>query len=160
MRISISQESNDFQSYKGGSNISYRWSNLIRRRGRDPGRTRYFYELRFSHTFSAAEDKVFFSHCYPYTFTKLQTFVQELTAPKLDHLMESVLCKSLSGVDIPMLTITSRLRSDPGGFNLIKLCDFDQDGDAELGLPTNKRKKYVIVTGRVHPGEAPASWMM
>jgi hypothetical protein len=74
--------------------------------------------------------------------------------------MESVLCKSLSGVDIPMLTITSRLRSDPGGFNLIKLTDFDPESDVETGLPPNKRKKYVIVTGRVHPGEAPASWMM
>lgn len=83
-----------------------------------------------------------------------------LTAPKLDHLMESVLCRSLSGADIPMLTVTSRLRSDPGGFNLIKMSDFEGDSDVELGLPSNKRKKYIIVTGRVHPGEAPASWMM
>jgi hypothetical protein len=83
-----------------------------------------------------------------------------LTAPKPEHLMESVLCKSLSGVDIPMLTITSRLRTDPGGFNLIKLSDFPEDSEVEQGLPPNKRKKYIIVTGRVHPGEAPASWMM
>jgi len=76
--------------------------------------------------------------------------------------MESVLCKSLSGVDIPMLTITSRLRTDPGGFNLVKISDWgvEQDSEIEQGLPQNKRKKYVIVTGRVHPGEAPASWMM
>lgn len=83
-----------------------------------------------------------------------------MTAPKPEHLMESVLCKSLSGVDIPMLTITSRLRTDPGGFNLIKLSDFPEDSEVEQGLPPNKRKKYIIVTGRVHPGEAPASWMM
>ena len=74
--------------------------------------------------------------------------------------MESVLCRSLSGVDVPILTVTSRLRSDPGGFNVIKQCDFNYDNEIELGLPPNKRKQYVIVTGRVHPGETPGSWMM
>ena len=95
------------------------------RRQYDNGNVRYFYELSFTHTFTATEDKVYFAYCFPYTFSKLQSFLKELTGPKLDHLMESVLCKSLSGVDVPMLTVTSRLRSDPGGFNLIKLCDFD-----------------------------------
>jgi cytosolic carboxypeptidase protein 2/3 len=121
---------------------------------------RYFYELSFTHTFTATEDKVFFAYCFPYTFSKLQSFLKELTSPKLDHLMESVLCRSLSGVDVPMLTVTSRLRSDPGGFNVIKQCDFNYDNEIELGLPPNKRKQYVIVTGRVHPGETPGSWMM
>ena len=27
-------------------------------------------------------------------------------------------------------------------------------------LPVNKYKKYMIVCGRVHPGESNASWMM
>jgi murein tripeptide amidase MpaA len=70
-----------------------------------------------------------------------------------------VLCKSLSGVEVPLLTITSRVKSDPMQYNLIKLSEFDDD-PSKLSVPMYKRKKYVIIGARVHPGESNSSFMM
>ena len=76
-----------------------------------------------------------------------------------DYLFESKLCKTLSGVDVPLLTITSRLNSDPEEYHLIKLSEFE-DKDSLASMPLYKRKKYVVIAGRVHPGESNSSWMM
>ena len=35
-----------------------------------------------------------------------------------------------------------------------------EDQDSKVSLPMYKRKKYVIVAARVHPGESNSSWMM
>lgn len=71
----------------------------------------------------------------------------------------NVLCKSLSGVDVPIITITSRLNSDPLEYNLVKLEEFE-DQESKVTIPLYKKKKYIIVTGRVHPGESNSSFMM
>jgi len=76
-----------------------------------------------------------------------------------DYYQESILGKSLSGVDIPLLTITSRLQDDPNQYNLVKMDEFE-DHDSKVSMPMYKRKKYVIITARVHPGESNSSLMM
>jgi hypothetical protein len=76
-----------------------------------------------------------------------------------DCFSEKTLCKSLSGLDVPLLTISSRLLEDPKHFDLIKLSEFE-DPDSRLSLPLYKRKKYVIIGSRVHPGESNGSFMM
>lgn len=58
-----------------------------------------------------------------------------------------------------MLTITSRLLSDPEDFNLVKLEEF-QDSYSRVSLPFYRKKKYVILDARVHPGESNSSYMM
>lgn len=70
-----------------------------------------------------------------------------------------MLCKSLSGVDVPIITITSRLNSDPLEYNLVKLEEFE-DQESMVTIPLYKKKKYIIITGRVHPGESNSSYMM
>ena len=37
--------------------------------------------------------------------------------------------------------------------------EFD-DENSKLSLPFYKRKKYVVIGSRVHPGESNSSWMM
>ena len=62
---------------------------------------------------------LFFAYCFPYTFTMLSHFLRGLNYVHKDSEIykESVLCKSLSGVDVPLITISSRMKSDPKNYN-------------------------------------------
>jgi hypothetical protein len=82
---------------------------------------------------------VFFSHCYPYTYTDLCDFVKaQCTFHNKDKIRKTVLCKSLAGNDVDMLIVTN-FASDP----------------VDIAI-----RKSIIMTSRVHPGESNASWMM
>jgi hypothetical protein len=71
MRVAISKKSQGYKYFKGGENITYKQSALIRRKHIDPTRSKYFYELKFNFTFGMTDDKVYFSYCFPYTFSHL-----------------------------------------------------------------------------------------
>lgn len=70
-------------------------------------------------------------------FIKAIEEIQQLPENKVNNFLfkKEVIGRSLSGVDIHMLTIT----------------DFSE---------TNKRKKTVLVCGRLHPGETHSSWLI
>jgi len=63
---------------KGGFDISYSQSPLVRRKNDQV--TKYYYQLSFSYKCAEYEngDKVYFSYSYPYTFSTLQNFIKEL----------------------------------------------------------------------------------
>lgn len=109
----------------------------------------------------AKGEKILFSYCYPYTYSKLINFLKSLHVecrPR-DCLKETILCKSLSGLTVPLLTITSRIHTDPKSYNQIKLEEFD-DANSRISLPLSKKKRYAVISARIHPGETPGSYMM
>lgn len=67
---------------------------------------------------------------------------------------ESILCKTLGGIDVPLLTITNRINE--ADYNVRKN-DFKLN---EINDQRKKYKKYFIITARIHPGETYGSWMM
>lgn len=79
---------------------------------------------------------------------------QQLVAQDEQFIKESILCKSLSGLEVPMLTVTSRINTPD--YLEIKESEIGQ----EIEMPLNKQKRFIIVNSRVHPGEANASFMM
>ena len=46
-----------------------------------------------------------------------------------------MLCKSLSGVDVPLVTITSRIGTDPLEYNLVKLSEFEDQEESKVSIP-------------------------
>lgn len=72
------------------------------------------------------------------------------------------MCKTLCGLEVPLLTITSRVRREEiGEYMKIKESEFATDPETGVKMtPINKFKRYIIVGSRVHPGETPGSWMM
>ena len=71
---------------------------------------RYYYTLTFTHTFEHDDDSVFFSYSVPYTLSDLRNDLQRIDkdASRSKYVHSAVLCKTLSGVDVPLLTITQR----------------------------------------------------
>jgi len=125
-----------------GENIAYYQNGIRRSRDRSSGGdkgTNYF-TLTFTVSFEHDNDSVYFSHCFPYTYTDLQKDLQKLESdPAIARLFRRrKLCETLAGNACDLITITS-FNSDPAAL---------------------RSRRAVVITARVHPGESNASWIM
>ena len=104
------------------------------------GKRRYHYILSFVYEFQHANDKVFFAYNYPYTYTMLQEFLQNIERDSSKrHIFRRVkLCNTLAGNVCDLLTITGKTAS----------------------MSEMNSRKVVVISARVHPGETVGSWMM
>ena len=99
-----------------------------------------FSTLTFSFNFSKIEtqDKyIFFSYCYPYTYSNLSNFLTSLTSNS-NFLRFEDIGQTLLGNSLQMLIITNFRDS----FEIIA------------------KKQCILLTGRVHPGESNSSYVI
>ncbi|XP_055899496.1 cytosolic carboxypeptidase 2-like isoform X32 [Biomphalaria glabrata] len=122
---------------RAGNNIKYYKNNLRYEMGKGE---RYYYSMTWTIQFKHDRDTVYFSHCYPYTYTDLQNYLLDLTNDPIKSRIckQRVLCRTLAGNLVYVITITS----------------------ASQNPEDMKHKKAVVVTSRVHPGESNSSWML
>jgi murein tripeptide amidase MpaA len=102
---------------------------------------RFYYTLTFTHTFDYDKDTVYFSHCFPYTYTDLTEDLSRIERFSNTIMTRATLCRTLAGNRCEYITITSKRKAD--------------EEQKEV-----KEKKGVFISARVHPGESNASWMM
>ncbi|CAF98247.1 unnamed protein product, partial [Tetraodon nigroviridis] len=109
------------------------------REGNNSGHSATLHSLTWTVQFPYDRDTCYLAHCYPYTYSHLQRYLRAVASnPAVaSYCTLRVLCHSLAGNAVYVVTVTSR------------------GGAAE-----DKRKKNVVVTARVHPGETNGSWMM
>ncbi|XP_072291741.1 formin-binding protein 4 [Eucyclogobius newberryi] len=119
-----------------GFNIRY-YHNCKNTNGYD---TKSLYCLTWSLQFPFESDTCFVSHCYPYTYSQLQRYLQCISSnPNIaSYCKLRILCHSLAGNAVYVMTVTSQ-------------------GDSRC---EERAKRAVVVTARVHPGETNGSWMM
>jgi cytosolic carboxypeptidase protein 2/3 len=94
-----------------------------------------FYMLTFTYKFKYSNDKVWFATSIPYTYCRLEKIFKILKSEVSSYITTSSLCRSLSMVNIPLVTITNP------------------------NIPI-EYKKYILTVGRVHPAETVGSWVM
>ena len=129
----------------------------------EDGRRRIYYQLGWDYTFEYDDDEVYFAYSLPYTYSMVTNLVKQIQDsqsklikefrqkqkeeeyhdPKINDnsfkiVETSSLTTTLGGVEVPRITIT----------------DFSHSREDNL------RKKVVIITGRVHPGESNSSWIV
>lgn len=166
--------------HRGGSSIAYYQNSRVRRKLDDKEKS--YYTLTFTYTFEYASDTVYFAHCYPYTYTELLSDIEQYkTLPDIVRVND--LCMSLAGNPLPLLTITQdvesylsweveqKLMNKTKAGRLLernrearlaansRLLDYYHDRKSER-KPDHRRKKGIVLTARVHPGESGGSYMM
>jgi hypothetical protein len=91
---------------------------------------------------------VYFAYSIPYTYSRLQNFIAEVGEKSPRYAKASRLCETLGGLDVPMLTITNALEGE-------------ENSDENISIGENSiKKKIVLVTGRIHPGETHSSFII
>ncbi|ELT89711.1 hypothetical protein CAPTEDRAFT_104264, partial [Capitella teleta] len=122
---------------RSGSDIKYYRNNIKYNTGKTDC---WFYSLTWTASFKQDQDTVYFAHCYPYSYTDMQDYLNDIANDPVRSKIckQRVLCRSLAGNLVYVLTITSATK-----------------------VPEEaKHRKAVVVTSRVHPGESNASWML
>uniref|UniRef100_A0A094ZI10 Cytosolic carboxypeptidase 2 n=1 Tax=Schistosoma haematobium TaxID=6185 RepID=A0A094ZI10_SCHHA len=137
----------------------------------DTSKLHQTYSLTWKFEFPYPNDIVYFAACYPYTYTQLQEYLNKLTLNSSIKRIcqQATLCYTLASNPVPLLTITEpddydeRISSDNKNVDQLpnkSRSDFQaQPTDNNHNKPLEK-KRCVVITARVHPGETQGSWMM
>ena len=122
--------------HKDGHKIKY-YQNGIKKG--ENAFSQQYYSLTFTYTFQFDQDTVCFAYSVPYSYSDLRNdlFEIESNEARSQNFARKVLCKTLAGEECEVLTITSR-----------------------DNIEETNRKKGIVLTARVHPGETVGSWMM
>ncbi|CAF4625126.1 unnamed protein product, partial [Rotaria sp. Silwood1] len=94
------------------------------------------YVMSFTFCFDREDDVYQFAYSFPYTYTQLQTYLENIEQRQFDYVQRRPLVYSVQKRRLDLVTVANPSL-------LIK----------------GKRKKVVIVTARVHPGETPSSYV-
>eukprot|EP00282_Hemiselmis_andersenii_P041655 CAMPEP_0172055604 /NCGR_PEP_ID=MMETSP1043-20130122/5362_1 /TAXON_ID=464988 /ORGANISM="Hemiselmis andersenii, Strain CCMP441" /LENGTH=467 /DNA_ID=CAMNT_0012714999 /DNA_START=9 /DNA_END=1409 /DNA_ORIENTATION=- len=120
--------------HRVGDNISYTENSTRRKNGNN------HYTLSFQVRFPHGNDTAFLAMCFPYTYTDLQDFLVGLEKDETSSatFTRSELCRTIGGNRCDLLEITAPPK--PGNQITDRQC--------------------FVISGRVHPGESNASWMV
>ncbi|KAK3787325.1 hypothetical protein RRG08_056044 [Elysia crispata] len=95
------------------------------------------YVMSFAFVFDREDEVYQFSYCYPYSYTRLQNYLDNLEKRNYDFLHRELLCLTVQQRRLDLLTIAS----------------------PDLQASGNEKLKTVLITARVHPGETPSSFV-
>ena len=122
--------------------------------------------MSFEYNFEYLNDKVYFAYSEPYTFSDLMELIQQIKAE--DYVKCETLCKSIGGIDVPLLTITQSNEITPKESFVDEVIEnecLDSEFITELKKEikqkfSKKHKKVLIVTARIHAGETCGSYVI
>jgi cytosolic carboxypeptidase protein 6 len=95
------------------------------------------YVMSFVFCFDVEDDVYQFAYSFPYSYTKLQNYMQLLEKRDMNYFERELLTMSVQQRRLDLLTVC----------------------DPQLKQPSEKKRKIVAITARVHPGESPSSYV-
>ncbi|KAL4641901.1 cytosolic carboxypeptidase 4-like [Arapaima gigas] len=130
---------------RAGNNVCYYRNHFCPVQGQK-GLSSAYYTLTFTVTFQHNDDVCYLAYHYPYSYSALQTHLQQLRKSvntRKVFFRQQNLCNTIVGNPCPLVTITA--------------CPPSQSWK---DLQQLRNRPYVVLTARVHPGESNASWVM
>ena len=140
--------------HRDGNSISYK-----------PNTSNDYFTLTFTYNFRYEEDTVYFAYSYPYTFSDLSEYLNQISANYSAIARIDKLCYSLVGNPCEVLTITEKISSFYNNEEEVSDLKLSAAGRKLKKRKTkqnndHKGKKGIVLTGRVHSGETVASFML
>uniref|UniRef100_A0A8C6FP59 AGBL carboxypeptidase 3 n=2 Tax=Moschus moschiferus TaxID=68415 RepID=A0A8C6FP59_MOSMO len=132
-----------FYSEKEASTRNIGWQRIgdqIKYYRNNQGQDRHHhFSLTWTFQFPHSKDTCYFAHCYPYTYTNLQEYLSGINNDPVrsKFCKIRVLCHTIARNMVYILTIATPLKNSE-----------------------SRKRKAVILTARVHPGETNSSWIM
>jgi hypothetical protein len=119
---------------RGGQDIAYYRNGITRH-----VTCKSYYTLTFTFTFEYSDDSVYFAYSFPYFYSELQEYLDSLerSHETCSLITRKLLCRTLAGNRCDYVTITNP-------------CEVE-------GID---KRKGIVLSARVHPGETVGSWMM
>ena len=129
----------DIGWHRAGTKIGYYRNDIRKTDEKKNNFNRTYYTHTFTYNFEYDNDTVYFAYCYPYTYSDMLEDLNKIMADpiKAQFCKRQTLCDTLAGNKCELITITSKMNVD-----------------------NMARRKGVVITARVHPGESVGSWMM
>ncbi|XP_065059496.1 cytosolic carboxypeptidase 1-like [Rhopilema esculentum] len=126
-----------------GSNVCY-YKNFYLRKIDGLSGNKYYFTTTFTIRFPHADDVCYLAYHYPYTYSMLKAHISKLEASLATNVYyhNQILCFTSHGNECDILTITERPKTD----------------DPQSIIAFRKRP-YIVLTARVHPGESCSSWV-
>jgi cytosolic carboxypeptidase protein 2/3 len=95
-----------------------------------------FFRLSFTYDFEFEDDEVFFAYCVPYTYSDLHRDLLKWEGS--EYVQKTILGRSLSGLQLPLLHITNHCTQGYSKFP----------------------KNNIVITARAHPAESNGSYTL
>ena len=102
------------------------------------------YVLSFVHIFDKANEPYYFCYSYPFSYTHQQMLLADLDRRQLPYVTRDLLCRTVQHRRCDVLTIGTGVTAS-GGVGAV---------------PGQGKRKVVLMTCRIHPGETPCSHTM
>ena len=151
---------------RAGTEISY-YSNPFQRNNQAGEGVNCYYTLSFTLEFHNPRDTYLIAYSYPYTMNDYRCHMREIVKRRdsSDYIRCSQLCTTLGGQDCDLVVITDFKESKEvigpitAAETFKESTSSDRRARGSGGKPV-PLKPALFFSGRVHPGESPASWMM
>lgn len=128
---------------RNSSRITYHKSQVARE-----GTNMPYHTLRFEYTPAHEYDVVLFAHCYPYTLTDLECFLERKMLRRRDvRMMKLQIGRSISGLPLYVLRLGDSSKT-------FETCS------GSGSLRNHVKRKSLVFMARQHSGETPASYVL
>eukprot|EP00794_Sanderia_malayensis_P009853 gene9853-10864_t len=128
---------------RSGSSICY-YKNCYQKKSNGVLVNRFYYTATFTIRFPYANDTCYLAYHFPFTFTMMMDHLNKMESRMRPDVYynRQLLCRTFLGNRCELLTITEKPKDDPPS------------------IIAFRKRPYIVLTSRVHPGESCASWTM
>jgi hypothetical protein len=119
-----------------------------------------YFNLSFTYEVENDDDECYFAYCYPYTYTDLQRYLDNIQSNEISNHTHNLNTKSMNHKNNKHVKSTILKRSLLCNTIAKNRCDLLTITNPAATIEDLKKRSVILISARVHPGETNASFIM